>query len=576
MDVAGGKAAAPSEAPPRPRWILEDAKGKEIHEKILKPMVYLFDKEMKNLHNTRIPDVGREEEEAFLQKAVQHIRKYILMERNTMKVMTQVPVLTGMMRALLDGSLDAAGDKGRKTSFVASLILSTTPFINVIEKSDVLMELLFIEYKAEPQHGDDCLVHHVSRIYNSLLESKHSEAGVHAFVERNKVVVVPKFMSGVSNDALLFIFLELIGASEVDQRLDMLDTLCFEFDIMHTLLMRLAHSASEPEIKNLIEAVVTISSNYSGRPRELSQLVRDEAVAMLLAKITSGRCSANATVCRLAALTHLMILEAECVTEVVSRTLPEVRSLLLVTQTSLCENRDHQIYTAPVGSVRIATVELLVAYIDKMSPDNAKWSVSCEDQISGSGRLIEQIMCFWLSHTKNDFIGIEMVQLVKRVIESNVQPRINAMFSDVVLDDLAIALAGIANIWELGHMRCLVSDALAQLGTSQTTAARLAAYPKWAALRPVMEDVRDGKVTNPRKRARRQSAPIENPVEFLAIIPGSPLAAGDIHKTFDESGVLVHEDTPRKVVFLQASKEDTPRKEGGADAADGTTARTLF
>jgi hypothetical protein len=38
--------------------------------------------------------------------------------------------------------------------------------------------------------------------------------------------------------------------------------------------------------------------------------------------------------------------------------------------------------------------------------------------------MTEEVMVLFCEHTKNDFIGIEMVQLVRRVLASNIQPRI--------------------------------------------------------------------------------------------------------------------------------------------------------
>lgn len=59
--------------------------GYEIMERILKPLVGVFDDVMQELHDSRVPDVGREEEDAFMSKAVQYIRQYILSDRVTMR-----------------------------------------------------------------------------------------------------------------------------------------------------------------------------------------------------------------------------------------------------------------------------------------------------------------------------------------------------------------------------------------------------------------------------------------------------------------------------------------------------------
>ena len=61
------------------------ATGYEIMERILKPLVGVFDDVMQELHDSRVPDVGREEEDAFMSKAVQYIRQYILSDRVTMR-----------------------------------------------------------------------------------------------------------------------------------------------------------------------------------------------------------------------------------------------------------------------------------------------------------------------------------------------------------------------------------------------------------------------------------------------------------------------------------------------------------
>jgi hypothetical protein len=63
----------------------EAGKGYEIMERILKPLVGVFNDVMQELQDTRVPDVGREEEDAFMSKAVQYIRQYILSDRVTMR-----------------------------------------------------------------------------------------------------------------------------------------------------------------------------------------------------------------------------------------------------------------------------------------------------------------------------------------------------------------------------------------------------------------------------------------------------------------------------------------------------------
>jgi hypothetical protein len=54
-------------------------------ERILKPLVGVFDDVMQELNDSRVPDIGREEEDAFMSKAVQYIKQYILSDRVTMR-----------------------------------------------------------------------------------------------------------------------------------------------------------------------------------------------------------------------------------------------------------------------------------------------------------------------------------------------------------------------------------------------------------------------------------------------------------------------------------------------------------
>ena len=95
ISPAKGPAAAPSpsttpalepEAPPAAQKLWhEEGKGFEIMERILKPLVGVFDDVMQELHDSRVPDIGREEEDAFMSKAVQYIKQYILSDRVTMR-----------------------------------------------------------------------------------------------------------------------------------------------------------------------------------------------------------------------------------------------------------------------------------------------------------------------------------------------------------------------------------------------------------------------------------------------------------------------------------------------------------
>jgi hypothetical protein len=81
-------AAVPRRAlldPRADRCVVSARSGYEIMERILKPLVGVFDDVMQELHDSRVPDVGREEEDAFMSKAVQYIRQYILSDRVTMR-----------------------------------------------------------------------------------------------------------------------------------------------------------------------------------------------------------------------------------------------------------------------------------------------------------------------------------------------------------------------------------------------------------------------------------------------------------------------------------------------------------
>ena len=202
----------------------------------------------------------------------------------------------------------------------------------------------------------------------------------------------------------------------LSQRLEDLEGYCRDFEIMNTLLEMLATSTNNAVVKNLLEAIVTVSSCFADRNSTLTALVSKRAVSAVVAAAVQGDApSASATVCRLAALTHLAILEAGCVTSAVAEQLPAIRAMLGKAPGAYSEARKHEIFEKPVGSMRIAVVELLVAFIDKTRDPLAEPHLP---------PLIEEVMVFFCEHTKNDFIGIEMVQLVRRVLASNIRPRI--------------------------------------------------------------------------------------------------------------------------------------------------------
>ena len=75
----------------------------------------------------------------------------------------------------------------------------------------------------------------------------------------NRALVAQKFFDSMNCDAMLFIYLEMIGASE-DKRLDDLEAYCRDFGILDKLLDMLATHTEPAVIKNLLEAIVTVSS----------------------------------------------------------------------------------------------------------------------------------------------------------------------------------------------------------------------------------------------------------------------------------------------------------------------------
>ena len=61
---------------------------------------------------------------------------------------------------------------------------------------------------------DDTLCHNVARVLTSLIESKNSATGLLGYAASNRDVVAKKFFASMDCDAMLFIYLEMIGASE--------------------------------------------------------------------------------------------------------------------------------------------------------------------------------------------------------------------------------------------------------------------------------------------------------------------------------------------------------------------------
>eukprot|EP01052_Picozoa_sp_SAG31_P040211 SAG31_NODE_5769_length_2335_cov_1.097496_3_plen_264_part_00 len=255
------------------------------------------------------------------------------------------------------------------------------------------------------------------------------------------------------------------------------------------------------------------------------------------------------------------------------------RKLLDANPSTYCEQRKHQIFESPVGSVRIATIELLVAFIDKIR------DARVEGCIPG---LIEDVMVFFCNHTSNDFIGIEMVQLVRRVLASGIQSRIHeGLLTNRVLDGLKSALNRIGSIWELGHLRCIVKDILAKhADKSSQVRATLERYAAWTQLRSLMEQTKEGTLKpDPKLRCAADGSTLDI---RLPVGPLSPLAAGALRKTL-HNGEVVHEDTPRKVVYVASAdvnrKAPTPTLAAKADdvammadakISDDETVRSLF
>ena len=129
----------------------------------------------------------------------------------------------------------------------------------------------------------------------------------------------------------------------------------------------------------------------------------------------------------------------------------------------------------------------------------------------------------------------------------------------------------VSNIWELGHMRCIVSDLLAKCDEDANVRARMESYQHWDALHKLMLDVKDAKVNSIRhKRRRGEGEEAEDGDVALPVSPLSPLAAGALHKVMC-NGEVVHEDTPRKVMYVTAAggnRVPTPTTEAPAAAGE--------
>lgn len=117
--------------------------------------------------------------------------------------------------------------------------------------------------------------------------------------------------------------------------MDELEVYCRDFRVMDKVLELLATSTSAAEVKNSLEAIVTISSCFSESPARLSAVVSKAAIDSMVTSICqNNQTDANGTVCRLAALTHLIILETDCVTGAVADQLDSVRSAHCDAETS--------------------------------------------------------------------------------------------------------------------------------------------------------------------------------------------------------------------------------------------------
>lgn len=103
---------------------------------------------------------------------------------------------------------------------------------------------------------------------------------------------------------------------------------------------------------------------------------------------------------------------------------------------------------------------------------------------------------------------------------------------------------------------------------SSQVMATLELYPSWKELRGLMEQTKDG-VLQPDPKRRRGPGGTMLDIR-LPIGPLSPLAAGALRKTL-HNGEVVHEDTPRKVLYVASAdvnrKPPTPSLAAAADAA---------
>jgi hypothetical protein len=86
------------------------------------------------------------------------------------------------------------------------------------------------------------------------------------------------------------------------------------------------------------------------------------------------------------------------------------------------------------------------------------------------------------------------------------------------------AIERISNIWELGHLRCIVSDILAKFEDDATVRAHLSSYAQWDKLKKMMQDMKDAKVINPRHKRRRGTGADADGDCSLPVSPLSVLA----------------------------------------------------
>ena len=107
-----------------------------------------------------------------------------------------------------------------------------------------------------------------------------------------------------------------------------------------------------------------------------------------------------------------------------------------------------------------------------------------------------------------------------------------------------------------------VSDLLAKRDEDATVRSRMEQYGEWDMLYKLMLDMKDAKVIAIRHKRRRGEAGAVGGEEdgvALPVGPLSPLAAGALHKVMC-NGQVVHEDTPRKVMYVTAASGGTGQR----------------